>query len=102
MPTTRHSRIIYKKITVHPPEAEAVSKAFGESRNAAETDLGTLQKTSDSLDAEWEGNQKARFMEEFGMTIDRVLNLLLPRLRLLEKKYHEYTVEKTVEETAKD
>jgi hypothetical protein len=102
MPTSRHSRTIHKKITVHPPEAEAVSRAFGESRNAAETDLAGLRKISDSLDAGWEGNQKTRFMEELGMTVDRILNLLLPRLQLLEEKYHTYTAEKTVEEIVED
>jgi uncharacterized protein YukE len=102
MPDRRQSNIRYRKINVHPPEAEAASRAFGESRSAVENDAAELRKISDSLDSGWEGDQKTRFMEEFRLTLDRIQNLLLPHLRMLEKKYRDYTVEQAVEETTPD
>jgi hypothetical protein len=102
MPTSRRLKIIYRKITLHPPEADAVSAAFAESRSAVETDFAALQGISNALDAGWEGNQKAMFMEELGIIRDRIINILIPSLRSLEKKYQDYMVEKTIQETVEE
>jgi hypothetical protein len=87
-----------KRITVHPPEAERIAAAFGESRAAAELDLAALELIASSLDSGWEGNQKARYLDELKSLTGRIRNILLPQLQLLEKKYHDYLAEKTIEE----
>jgi hypothetical protein len=98
MPAARNSITRYRTITVHPPEAEAIAKAFCESGNAAETDLIALEKISGILNSGWEGNQKTRYLEELNAIINRIRNILLPQIRLLEKKYRDYSVEKPIEE----
>ena len=84
-------------ITVHPPEAEKVAAAFGESRAAVELDLAALELVAASLDSGWEGKQKARYLDELASLIGRIRNSLLPQLNTFEKKYREYLTEKTVE-----
>jgi hypothetical protein len=88
-----------KRITVHPQEAERIAAAFGESRSAAELDLAALEHIAASLDSGWEGNQKARYLDELKSLTGRIRNILLPQLQSMEKKYHDFTVEETIEET---
>jgi uncharacterized protein YukE len=102
VPGYRQSKSRYRKITVHPPEAEAAARAFGESRSSVERDAAELDSICASLESGWKGDQKTRFMDEFRPALDRIRNLLLPHLRNLEKRYREYTVEETVEDTAPD
>jgi hypothetical protein len=99
MPASKTYRKILRTITVHPPEADAIARAFGDSRREAEQEFQSLLSVSQELDAGWEGNQKARYLEEMRGLTDRIRNLLIPQLTLFEKKYREYTVEKTIEET---
>ncbi|MBN1438336.1 MAG: WXG100 family type VII secretion target [Anaerolineales bacterium] len=99
MPVYKSPRIIRRIIRVHPPEADAVARVFGESRSAAENDQAALREISRSLDSEWEGKQKEKFLEDLRQTAGRLANILLPGLRSLEKKYREFTVEKTIEES---
>ncbi|GEM_PF-3477749 len=84
-------------ITVHPPEAEQLAGAFGESRAAVELDLAALELIAASLDTGWEGIQKARYLDELMLLVGRIRNTLLPQLQLMERKYHEYRTEKTIE-----
>jgi hypothetical protein len=96
---TQPKTTIRRIVTVHPPEADAVAAAFVDSRRAAEMELATLQSAAAELDSGWEGNQKNRYLEELQAILDRIRNVLIPRLAAAEKKYQTYTVEKTVEET---
>jgi hypothetical protein len=91
---TKYPRIIL----VHPPEAERVANAFRDSRTAAELDLAGLERIRETLEQGWEGNQKARFLEEFDILAGRIRKILLFQLQLLENKFRDFTVEQTMEE----
>jgi uncharacterized protein YukE len=98
MPISKNPGIRIRTITVHPPEAEAIARAFGDSRLAVESDLVALEKTRQMLEADWQGNQQVRFVNELRSLIERLRNSLIPQLQQLEKKYSGYTAEKTIEE----
>jgi hypothetical protein len=88
-----------RRITIHPDEAERIAAAFDESRRAAELDLTGLELIAASLDSGWEGIQKGRYLDELKTVVGRIRNILLPQLCALEKKYHDYSIETTAEDT---
>lgn len=91
-------RTVHKVIQVHPPEAEAISRAFREARVASETILTQLNKIYAMLDQEWEGNQEKIFQGALDGSIERIFNVLLPQLRFWEHKYQVYMVDKLIDE----
>jgi hypothetical protein len=93
MPT----RAVRKIIPIHPAEADAISKAFDDAGTSSNSILDRLNKICGTLDEEWEGNQKIKFMAEFGGTIHRVREILLPSLAKGENKYHTFMAEKVVD-----
>jgi hypothetical protein len=98
MSTEHNPKKTLKRITVHPTEADRIAGAFSESRAAAEQDLAALEHIAAFLDSGWEGNQKARFLDELYSLIGRIRNILLPQLQLLEKKYQDYSTEIVIED----
>jgi hypothetical protein len=89
MSTEHNPKKTLKRITVHPTEADRI---------AAEQDLAALEHIAAFLDSGWEGNQKARFLDELNSLIGRIRNILLPQLQLLEKKYQDYSTEIVIED----
>ncbi len=92
------SRIVQKTVSVHPPEAEAISRAFGQARAASETALARMNAIRAALDQEWEGRQQTAFERELESSIDRFSKILLPQLRLWETKYRDFIAEEEIEE----
>ncbi|MGD0173129.1 MAG: hypothetical protein ABSC61_01650 [Anaerolineales bacterium] len=91
------ARAVRKIIPIHPAEADAISKAFGDADTSSNSILDLLNKICGALDGEWEGNQKIKFMAEFGGTIHRIQDILLPSLEDRKNKYHAFIAEKVVE-----
>jgi len=91
------SRTIRKVIQVHPAEADAISKAFGDADSTSKSILARLTNLSGTLDEGWEGNQKTKFIGELGATIQRIQNILLPSLKNQENKYHTFMAEKVID-----
>jgi anti-sigma factor ChrR (cupin superfamily) len=98
MPAANISIKKFERITVHPAEADRIAGAFGESHAAAEQDLAALEHIAAFLDSGWEGNQKARYLDELNSLTGGIRNILLPQLQLLEKKYQDYSTEITIED----
>jgi hypothetical protein len=91
-----HKRTVI--IHVHPPEAEAIARAYSAAGAASGAVLDRLSRILGTLDLEWEGRQKTLFVEEFRTTIERIRGYLLPLLKNREQKYHTFTAEKKIEE----
>jgi hypothetical protein len=91
-----HKRTVI--IHVHPPEAEAIAKAYGAAFQSAQAVLERLGKIQGTLDSEWEGHQRDAFLVDFEQTLVRIRDYLLPLLKEREKKYHGFMAEKVIEE----
>ena len=91
------SRTVHKIIRVHPPEADSISKAFGQARSASETILARLNTIHTILDQEWEGNQQMIFQGDSEGSIERFSKILLPQLRFWETKYRNFMVDEVIE-----
>lgn len=91
------ARIVRKVVQVHPPEADAMANAFGEAHVDAQAVLLKLLSLYGSLDPEWEGDQKARFMIESEAAIARFADILLPGLTSWEKKYRVLMTDQIIE-----
>ena len=90
---------VQKIIQVHPPEADAVAKAFGNAQTSVSDTLDRLKAVFETLTREWEGHQKDLFMESFGKTISRIRTNILPGLDINKRKYQAYKTEKVIEVT---
>jgi hypothetical protein len=93
------ARIVRIVIPVHPPEADSIANAFGGAQNEIRNILIRLRALSASLDREWEGAQKTRFMAESGIVINRCADDLIPNLTNWENKYRVLMMDQTIEVT---
>lgn len=97
MPANPQYKIIRKRVPIHPPEADAIARAFGDVESQVRRKIDEIEKKRAILSTDWEGFRQVEFMNDSGMAVQK-MNVYAERLRNYVNYFKQLTVEIEVEE----